>query len=152
MKPRLRVVAAAIFDVGNRVLIAQRPEGKHMAGWWEFPGGKVADGESDADALVRELREELGVESRAHALIATMSHEYPDRIVDLVLWQASIVSGEPRGLDGQQLQWVGCQSLGNVGLLPADLPLLPALQALSSRGDWRLTGNNFELDGEQHGR
>jgi 8-oxo-dGTP diphosphatase len=143
MKPRLRVVAAALLDGGGRVLIAQRPEGKHMAGWWEFPGGKVSQGESDADALVRELREELGIESRAHRLITTMSHEYPDRIVDLVLWHASIANGEPRGLDGQQLQWVDCQSLGNVGLLPADLPLIPALQALSSA---HLT------NGEIHGR
>jgi len=132
MKPGLRVVAAAIFDDTGRVLIAQRPEGKHMAGWWEFPGGKVADGESDAAALERELREELGVETRVLREITTMSHEYPDRIVDLVLWQASIASGEPRGLDGQQLKWVDCQSLGKERLLPADLPLIPALQALSS--------------------
>jgi 8-oxo-dGTP diphosphatase len=143
MKPRLRVVAAAVFDAKGAVLIAQRPEGKHMAGWWEFPGGKVASGESDAEALVRELREELGVESHAHSLITTMSHEYPDRIVDLVLWHASIASGEPRGLDGQKLQWVSCQSLGNVGLLPADLPLIPALLAVSSAQP---------TNGEQHGR
>jgi len=143
MKSRLRVVAAAIFDADRRVLIAQRPEGKHMAGWWEFPGGKVANGESDADALVRELWEELGVEARAHREITTMSHEYPDRIVELVLWHASIASGEPRGLDGQQLQWVDCQFLGNVGLLPADLPLIPALLAVSSAQP---------TNGEQHGR
>jgi 8-oxo-dGTP diphosphatase len=137
MKPRLRVVAAALFDADGRVLIAQRPEGKHMAGWWEFPGGKVAHGESDADALVRELREELGVESRARRVITTMAHEYPDRVVELILWHASLVSGEPRGLDGQQLKWVDCQSLGSERLLPADLPLIPALQALSSRHDVR---------------
>ena len=137
------MVAAAIFDAGDRVLIAQRPEGKHMAGWWEFPGGKVANGEADGDALVRELREELGIESRALGLITSMSHEYPDRIVELVLWQASIVSGEPRGLDGQKLQWVSRQSLGNVGLLPADLPLIPALLAVSSAQP---------KNGEQHGR
>jgi 8-oxo-dGTP diphosphatase len=137
MKLRLRVVAAALFDADGRVLIAQRPEGKHMAGWWEFPGGKVADGESDRDALVRELREELGIESRAHRVITTMAHEYPDRVVELILWHASLVSGEPRGLDGQQLKWVDCQSLGSERLLPADLPLIPALQALSSRHDVR---------------
>jgi 8-oxo-dGTP diphosphatase len=133
MKLELRVVAAAIFDQAGRVLIAQRPEGKHMAGWWEFPGGKVATGESDGDALERELREELGIEARAHRQITTMSHEYPDRIVDLVLWHALLVSGEPRGLDGQQLKWVDCQSLGKERLLPADLPLIPALQGLSFR-------------------
>ena len=132
MKPRLRVVAAAIIDAADRVLIAQRPEGKHMAGWWEFPGGKVAQGETDRDALERELREELGIEARAHRALTTMTHEYPDRVVDLVLWHASITRGEPRGLDGQQLKWVACQSLGEERLLPADLPLIPALLGLSS--------------------
>jgi len=127
-KPRLRVVAAALFDARGRVLIAQRPEGKHMAGWWEFPGGKVANGESDADALVRELREELGVETHAHGLITTMSHEYPDRIVDLVLWRAEIVSGEPQSLDAQQLKWVHPRVLGEEKMLPADAPFIATLQ------------------------
>ena len=133
MKPRLRVVAAALFDVDGRVLIAQRPEGKHMAGWWEFPGGKVARDESDQNALVRELREELGVETRPEAEIMMITHEYPDRTVDLVLWRVSLMDGLPRGLDGQALKWVDCQSLGNERLLPADAPFIDALQLLSSR-------------------
>jgi 8-oxo-dGTP diphosphatase len=131
-KPRLRVVAAALFDSAGRVLIAQRPEGKHMAGWWEFPGGKVAPGESDPQALVRELREELGVEARAEGEILTLSHEYPDRVVDLALWRATLLEGVPRGLDGQAIQWVACQSLGEQRLLPADEPFIAALQLLSS--------------------
>jgi 8-oxo-dGTP diphosphatase len=130
-KPRLRVVAAALLD-GSRVLIAERPAGKHMAGWWEFPGGKVATGETDADALVRELREELGVESRADQHVMTLAHEYPDRIVELVLWRASLLQGTPVGLDGQQLKWVECRNLGNERLLPADEPFIAALQLLSS--------------------
>jgi 8-oxo-dGTP diphosphatase len=133
MTPRLRVVAAALFDDSGRVLIAQRPEGKHMAGWWEFPGGKVSPGESDQDALVRELREELGVETRVENEIMTLSHEYPDRIVDLVLWRVKLLSGVPRGLDGQALKWVECRSLCNERLLPADAPFIDALQLLSSR-------------------
>jgi 8-oxo-dGTP diphosphatase len=132
LKPRLRVVAAALFDAANRVLIAERPAGKHMAGWWEFPGGKVADGESDHEALVRELREELGVEARPIAAIMTLTHDYPDRIVDLVLWRATVEQGEPRGLDGQQLKWVDCESLGEERLLPADRPFIAALQLISS--------------------
>jgi 8-oxo-dGTP diphosphatase len=132
-KPRLRVVAAALLDATGRVLLTERPVGKHMAGFWEFPGGKVDAHESDADAIVRELREELGVEVRPLREVAMLQHEYPDRIVELVLWHASLVSGEPAGLDGQQLKWVDCQSLGRQRLLPADLPLIPALQALSSR-------------------
>jgi len=129
-KPRLRVVAAALFDRG-RVLIAERPAGKHMAGWWEFPGGKVAADESDVQALVRELREELGVDARPDSEIMTLTHEYPDRVVDLVLWRVSAV-GVPRGLDGQQLKWVDCDSLESERLLPADRPFIAALQLLSS--------------------
>ena len=127
MKPRLRVVAAALFDADGRVLIAERPAGKHMAGWWEFPGGKVGPGETDADALVRELREELGVESEALAEIMTLSHEYPDRVVDLVLWRATLLDGEPQGLDGQQLKWVEPAGLASERLLEADKPFIAAL-------------------------
>jgi len=130
-KPRLRVVAAALFDEQGRVLIAERPAGKHMAGWWEFPGGKVAPGESDAQALVRELREELGVDAQPDTEIMTLTHEYPDRVVDLVLWRVSAV-GVPRGLDSQQLKWVACDSLDGEALLPADRPFIEALQLLSS--------------------
>jgi 8-oxo-dGTP diphosphatase len=130
-KPRLRVVAAALFD-GPRVLIAERPAGKHMAGWWEFPGGKVGSNESDAQALVRELREELGVDAEANAEIMTLTHDYPDRVVDLVLWRATIKSGEPRGLDGQQLKWVDCGALAVERLLEADRPFIAALQLVSS--------------------
>jgi 8-oxo-dGTP diphosphatase len=132
-KPRLRVVAAALFDTRQRVLIAERPAGKHMAGFWEFPGGKVGAGESDAAALIRELVEELGIEARPESEIMTLTHEYPDRTVDLVLWKTRLVRGEPRGLDGQALKWVECQALGNERLLPADEPFIEALQLLSSR-------------------
>jgi 8-oxo-dGTP diphosphatase len=132
LKPRLRVVAAALFDAERRVLIAERPAGKHMAGWWEFPGGKVAAGETDAAALKRELREELGVEVRPDYEVMQLQHDYPDRVVDLVLWHATLEGGAPQGLDGQQLKWVECQTLGNQRLLPADQPFIAALQLLSS--------------------
>jgi 8-oxo-dGTP diphosphatase len=130
--PRLRVVAAALFDAQRRVLIAERPAGKHMAGWWEFPGGKVGAGESDAVALERELREELGVEARPDVELMTLTHEYPDRTVDLVLWSTSLLRGEPRGLDGQALKWVACGALEAERMLPADRPFIAALQLLSS--------------------
>jgi 8-oxo-dGTP diphosphatase len=126
------VVAAAMFDAHGRVLLADRPVGKHMAGWWEFPGGKVAVGESDADALVRELREELGIEARADRFIFSVTHEYPDREVEIVLWQATILRGEPRGLDGQNLKWVYTYDLAAERLLEADRPFIDALQLLSS--------------------
>ena len=130
-KPRLRVVAAALLD-GSRVLIAERPAGKHMAGWWEFPGGKVAAGESDRDALVRELREELGIGCRPCVEVMTLTHDYPDRVVELVLWHAVITEGIPQSLDGQQLKWVDTYALGQEKLLEADRPFIAALQLLSS--------------------
>jgi 8-oxo-dGTP diphosphatase len=135
-KPRLRVVAAALFDAQRRVLLAERPAGKHMAGWWEFPGGKVADGEGDAEALVRELREELGIDSRPDAELMTLTHEYPDRVVELVLWRASVISGQPQGLDGQQLKWVAPDALAAEQLLEADRPFIAALQLVSSNANF----------------
>jgi 8-oxo-dGTP diphosphatase len=127
-KPWHRVVAAALFDSQRRVLLAERPSGKHMAGWWEFPGGKVGAGESDGDALVRELREELGVDARPEAEIMTLTHEYPDRVVELVLWRATVTAGVPSGLDGQQLKWVSPDKLADEKLLEADRPFITALQ------------------------
>ena len=103
-----------------------------MAGWWEFPGGKVAADESDRDALVRVLREELGVETRPEAHVMTLEHEYSDRIIELVLWRARWVSGDIQPLDGQSLKWVPCAALAEERLLPADRPFVEALQLLSS--------------------
>jgi 8-oxo-dGTP diphosphatase len=131
LKPRLRVVAAALFDAERRVLIAERPAGKHMAGWWEFPGGKVGSDETDVQALVRELREELGVDAEPDAEIMTLTHDYPDRVVDLVLWRATVKRGVPQGLDGQQLKWVDCSALAAERLLEADRPFIAALQLVS---------------------
>jgi len=132
IKPRMRVVAAALFDSQGRVLIAERPAGKHLAGWWEFPGGKVAAGESDAQALARELREELGIEARPDQQIMALTHDYPDRTIELVLWRATLEDGVPRGLDGQQIKWVDCEALASERLLDADRPFIAALQLLSS--------------------
>ncbi len=82
---------------------------------------------------MRELREELGVKTRADAEVMTLTHDYPDRSVELVLWRATILTACRRSLDGQALKWVDCQSLGNERLLPADEPFIAALQLLSSR-------------------
>jgi 8-oxo-dGTP diphosphatase len=125
----LHVVAGALFD-GDRVLIAQRPEGKPMAGWWEFPGGKVQVGESAYDALVRELREELGVEVAAARELVKYAHHYPERIVNLEFWHVTRWRGPPRSLDRQALKWVTVSELSTVGLLEADGPMIEALQRL----------------------
>lgn len=125
----MRVVAAALVDRQGRVLIAQRPAGKWQAGRWEFPGGKVEAGESESDAVRRELREELGVRVEVADRLMQVEHRYPDRQVHISLWLVLRHSGEPRGLDGQALRWVAPQALAEADLLEADLPMLPVLRA-----------------------
>ena len=131
--PPIRVVAAALFDAEHRVLIAERPAGRHMAGRWEFPGGKVSAGESDAAALARELKEELGIEMLAGRPLLESSHRYEDRHVDLSMWVVERFSGAPRGLDGQRLKWVSPAQLDAEDILEADRPFIEALQRLSRR-------------------
>jgi 8-oxo-dGTP diphosphatase len=129
-KPVICVVAGALFDHDGRVLIAERPAGKHMAGRWEFPGGKVAAGETEAAALVRELKEELGVAVTDCRPFMRLSHEYDDRKVELSLWLVESFSGDPVGLDGQGLKWVARGALRNEDILEADAPFVNALQKL----------------------
>jgi 8-oxo-dGTP diphosphatase len=129
----VRVVAAALFDSDGRVLIAERPAGKHMAGRWEFPGGKVASGESDAAALTRELEEELGVQVLESRHFMTLHHDYADRSVELSMWIVESFSGEARSLDGQRLKWVDPARLLDEDILEADRPFIEALQSLRHR-------------------
>jgi 8-oxo-dGTP diphosphatase len=126
------VVAAALYDRSGRVLIAQRPAGKHLAGRWEFPGGKVARGESEREALVRELREELGIGVSAAAPCMRLRHAYPDRDVELSLWIVERFSGEPASLDGQLLKWVAPGRLAAEDILEADRPFTEALARLGA--------------------
>ncbi len=126
----VRVVAAALYDARGRVLIADRPPGKHMAGRWEFPGGKVADGETLSDALTRELNEELGIAVNAAQPLLDLTHDYPDRRVELHMWLVKSYTGEPRSLDGQRLKWVEPARLFDEDILEADLPFIEALQNL----------------------
>ena len=116
------VVAAAVIDRRGRVLIAQRPAGKHLAGMWEFPGGKVEAGETRTAALERELREELGIAIGAPRPLLRIRHSYSYGAVLLDVWVVRRYRGEPRGLDGQALRWCSRSSLATAGLLPADRP------------------------------
>lgn len=126
----LLVVAAALCDAQGRILIAQRPPFKHMAGRWEFPGGKVGAAETEPEALIRELREELGVQVRDPRFCLRLTHAYPDRTVELSCWIVRDFAGEPEGLDGQQVKWVRTADLSNQDILEADQPFIEALQRL----------------------
>ena len=127
--PVIHVVAAAVMDAAGRVLIAQRPAGKHMAGGWEFPGGKLEHGEERLAGLARELREELGISiiGIPRPLIR-LRHAYPSREVLLDIWVVKRYSGEARGLDGQALRWCTQDELEAAELLPADKPIVRALR------------------------
>jgi 8-oxo-dGTP diphosphatase len=126
----LNVVAGALFDAAGRVLITQRPPGKALAGRWEFPGGKLHDGEDAFAGLVRELGEELDVEVRSGERLLRYSHAYPERVVWLDMWIVSAWSGEPRGLEGQALKWVELPALPTEDILEADRPIIEALLSL----------------------
>jgi 8-oxo-dGTP diphosphatase len=125
----LLVVAVALVDADGRVLIAQRPEGKALAGLWEFPGGKLAQGERPEDALIRELREELGVEVKAACLapLTFASHTYEDFHLLMPLYVCRRWEGFVEPLEGQALKWVRPKDLRAYPMPPADEPLIPHL-------------------------
>ena len=136
------MVAAALF-AGGRVLIAERPHGKPLAGRWEFPGGKIAGEETEEQALMRELREELGVELLQGRPMMRLTHPYPDRTVELSLWVVERFRGEPRGLEGQALKWVEPSRLFEEDILEADRPFIAALV------EW---GSTSTVRKDPHGR
>lgn len=131
-RPVVLVAAAALIDADGRVLVAQRPEGKAMAGLWEFPGGKVHDGETPEAALIRELDEELGVDTRESCLapIAFASHAYDDFHLLMPLFACRVWRGEPTPREGQAIAWVRPVRLADYPMPPADRPLIALLRDL----------------------
>jgi 8-oxo-dGTP diphosphatase len=126
------VAAAALVDVDGRVLIARRPEGKHMAGMWEFPGGKVHEGETPEAAVIRELREELGIDTRSSCLapVAFASHGYDTFHLLMPLYACRTWAGSPRALEHAELAWVQPARLRDYPMPPADEPLVALLRDL----------------------
>jgi 8-oxo-dGTP diphosphatase len=126
------VVAVALIDADNRVLIAQRPEGKPLAGLWEFPGGKLHDGERPEDALIRELHEELGITVREACLapLTFASHLYETFHLLMPLYVCRRWEGDVVAREGQKLAWVRATKLRDYPMPPADLPLIPHLEDL----------------------
>ena len=126
------VAACALIDTDGRVLIAQRPEGRSMAGLWEFPGGKVEQGERPEEALIRELREELGIVMKEACLapLTFASHTYEDFQLLMPLYVCRRWEGFVTPLEGQQLTWVKPAKLRDYPMPPADLPLISHLTSL----------------------
>ncbi|MBT3399972.1 MAG: (deoxy)nucleoside triphosphate pyrophosphohydrolase [Rhodospirillaceae bacterium] len=128
----LLVSAVALIDADDRVLLARRPEGKSMAGLWEFPGGKVQDGETPEAALIRELDEELGIDTYESCLapIGFASHAYDDFHLLMPLFVCRVWEGTPQPREGQKLAWVRPNALREYPMPPADVPLVAQLQDL----------------------
>jgi mutator protein MutT len=120
------VVTAAVIEHERRFLVTRRQEGGHLAGYWEFPGGKCHSRESYADCLARELREELGVEAMVGAELLVTAHTYPDRRVELHFLKCEL-KGRPVPQIGQQMRWVTRQELAELRLPPADAELIDLL-------------------------
>ncbi len=128
----LLVAAVALIDADGRVLLARRPPGKHLAGLWEFPGGKVQPGETPEAALIRELREELGIDTEASCLapFTFASHAYPEFHLLMPLYVCRKWRGIAAAREGQALKWVRPAQLPDYPMPPADKPLVAMLRDL----------------------
>lgn len=129
-KPIILVAACALVDTDRRVLLAQRPAGKPMAGLWEFPGGKIENGETPEDALIRELQEELGIVTKVACLapLTFASHSYESFHLLMPLFICRRYQGFATAREGQALKWVRAGDLRSYPMPPADEPLIPFLQ------------------------
>lgn len=128
MTEHIHVMAAALRDDQGRILLAQRPEGKHKGGLWEFPGGKLEQGESRDECLIRELVEELGITAKAYRPLIAVNHQYPELEVLLDVFIVDAWEGVPHGREGQPLVWVEPSKLGDYDMPEADVPIVHALQ------------------------
>src|SRR5690606_16246068 len=128
----LLVAACALVDVDGRILLAQRPQGKQLAGLWEFPGGKVEPGETPEETLIRELDEELGIQTKIPCLapLTFASHTYDDFHLLMPLYICRRFEGTAHGREGQAIKWVRPKALRDYPMPPADEPLIPFLMDL----------------------
>lgn len=132
MKKIVHVVACALVDVDGRVLLAKRPKGKSMADLWEFPGGKIEAGETPETAIIRELEEELAIDTKSTCLapLSFVSHEYDDFHLVMLLYVCRRWWGTPKAIEASELAWVRAPRLRDYDMPEADKPLIAALQDL----------------------
>ena len=128
MRAPIRVAAALVFDAG-RLLITRRPAGKHLGGLWEFPGGKLEEGESFQDCLQRELREELGIQIRVGALLAAVEHNYPEQTLRIHFYRCALDSGTPSPIECDAVEWITASMLKDYAFPPADVGVLAEIQS-----------------------
>lgn len=121
-------VVAGLIVRGGRLLIARRPSGKHMAGKWEFPGGKIERGETPEQALERELHEELGVETHTGRVYHVICHSYPEKDVLLVFYRSTLTGGEPAAIEEAEIRWIGEEELRSFDWAEADGPLIDMIE------------------------
>jgi mutator protein MutT len=129
-KPHYHVTAGLIWREG-KILITKRPEGSHLAGLWEFPGGKQEAGESLEQCLEREIREELGLVIKATELLLEVDHDYGTKSISLHLFRCSRLTGEPRALGCAEMRWVNPQDLDQYKLPPPDVQMIPFIRNLA---------------------
>lgn len=117
-------VAAAVILADNRVFAARRKSGMHLAGYWEFPGGKVEAGETPENCLLRELQEELGITAKVGGFLGESLYDYDTKVVRLLAYQVEHLEGEFQLIDHDELRWLAADELASVEWAPADIPLL----------------------------
>lgn len=125
-KKRIEVTAAVICQDG-KILITERPEGTHLEGLWEFPGGKKEEAETLEECIVREIKEELGVHIKPEKLLLKVNHEYETKIVDLYVFECNLIEGTPAPLEGQDMRWVRSDELSAYTFPPPDLKIIDFL-------------------------
>jgi len=123
-------VTAAILKRGDKYFIAKRKEGKHLAGMWEFPGGKLENNETREECLDRELYEEFGIKTNVRDLVSESTHEYDGIIVHLIAYNVEYISGEFKPIDHDEIAWVSRDEMNSYNFAPADLPIIEALPSM----------------------
>lgn len=133
MSKEIHVAVGVVVREDGKILLARRPDHLHMGGRWEFPGGKVENGETVQQALIRELREEVAIEVRELQPLTEIRHDYPEKSVLLDTWWVTGFSGEAKGLEGQETAWVAVAELGNFRFPDANQPIIEAILAARPR-------------------